>query len=62
MHIVVAAFAGVKSARRDQPNAPEVLREAVQALGTRADVHAGMRDAVILDFDRLKAEAAKRRA
>jgi hypothetical protein len=63
LHIVVAAFVGVKPRRKGNlPNSTHDLREAMQALGSRRDVHEGFRDPVILDFDRLKTEAARKRS
>lgn len=57
LHILVAAFVGVKSPGTS--DSPKAMREAMATLGERRDVHEGFKDAVILDFDRLKAAARR---
>jgi hypothetical protein len=62
VHILVAAFVGWKPPQSGAANSPDALRQAMEVLGVRRDVHAGFRDAVILDFRRLKTEAGSKRS
>jgi hypothetical protein len=57
-HILVAGLVGLKSRRNGMPPAGSDLAALRQEFGT-GDVHAGMRNAAILDFDRLKAASTR---